>query len=293
MNPFFSIIIPTYNRANFIAKTVQSVLEQTFSDFEIIIIDDGSTDNTEEVIKSISDNRIKYIYIKNAERAAARNYGCKLALGEYVTFFDSDDLLYDIHLTVADKIIKANKGIEVFHLGYDIKNDDGKIIKKVNNLGTTVNKGLISGNILSRNGIFINKKSAIQNPFNTDRKLSALEDWELWLRLATQYPIYCFNKVTSSIINHDNRSVLQTDKQQLIQRFEALLKYILTNEKVVSYYRKDIRKFKASCYSYIALHLSLTKQNRVSVLKYLMMSMKENPALIFQRRFLAIVKHFI
>ena len=92
--PLFSVIIPTFNRADFIGKTVESVLRQTFTDFEIIVIDDGSTDNTAEIIAPIIDERLTYHFKQHEERAAARNAGTKLARGEYVTFLDSDDLLY-------------------------------------------------------------------------------------------------------------------------------------------------------------------------------------------------------
>ena len=89
-----SVIIPTYNRAYLISRAINSVLNQTYQDFEIIIVDDGSTDNTEEVIKEFQekDERIKYIRHKNNKgEAAARNTGIKAAKNEYISFQDSDD----------------------------------------------------------------------------------------------------------------------------------------------------------------------------------------------------------
>ena len=93
-NPTVSIIIPTYNRAHLIGRAIQSVLNQTYQNFEIIVVDDGSTDNTEEMIKEFQkhDKRIKYIrHEKNRGGAAARNTGIKVARGEYIAFQDSDD----------------------------------------------------------------------------------------------------------------------------------------------------------------------------------------------------------
>jgi glycosyltransferase involved in cell wall biosynthesis len=98
--PFFSIITPTYNRAKFINKALESVLKQTFLDFEYIIIDDGSTDNTRGIIETFSDNRIRYIYQENQERSAARNHGIDLANGEYICFLDSDDYYLENHLEI-------------------------------------------------------------------------------------------------------------------------------------------------------------------------------------------------
>lgn len=91
-HPKVSVILPTYNRAHLIGRAIQSVLAQTYQDFELIIIDDGSTDNTEEIVKSINDERIIYILHKeNKGPSAARNTGIKASKGEYIAFQDSDD----------------------------------------------------------------------------------------------------------------------------------------------------------------------------------------------------------
>jgi glycosyltransferase involved in cell wall biosynthesis len=101
--PFFSIIIPTYNRAHIIRSAIEAVLVQTFSDFELIISDDGSTDNTEKIVMPLlKDSRIKYFVQSNNGVCAARNFGAKKATGKYLVFLDSDDSisenwLYDFH----------------------------------------------------------------------------------------------------------------------------------------------------------------------------------------------------
>ena len=89
--PYFSIIIPSYNRVHIIERAILGVLEQTFRDFEIVIVDDGSTDNTKSTIQELNDSRIKYIYQNNAGVCAARNTGAKQAEGEFLIFLDSDD----------------------------------------------------------------------------------------------------------------------------------------------------------------------------------------------------------
>ena len=89
--PAFSIIIPTFNRATLVLGAIQSVLDQTFADFELIVVDDGSTDNTREVIESINDPRLRYIRQENKGVSAARNTGVATSNGKYITFLDSDD----------------------------------------------------------------------------------------------------------------------------------------------------------------------------------------------------------
>ena len=86
-----TVVIPTYNRANIIINTIKSVLSQTYQNFEILVIDDGSTDNTKEVVLGISDNRIKYFYQENAGAQAARNAGLRNAKGKFISFLDCAD----------------------------------------------------------------------------------------------------------------------------------------------------------------------------------------------------------
>ena len=91
-NPTLTTIIPTYNRAALVKRAIQSVLNQTFQDFEIIVVDDSSVDNTEEVVKGFRDDRIRYIrHPNNKGLPAGRNTGIKVASGEYIAFLDDDD----------------------------------------------------------------------------------------------------------------------------------------------------------------------------------------------------------
>src|SRR5688572_11938068 len=108
MNPFFSVILPTYNRAHLISKAIESMLAQSYQSWELIIVDDGSTDNTKEVISGFSDARINYIYQKNSERSAARNNGIAHSRGRYICFLDSDDYFMTNHLENMHKAIEAS-----------------------------------------------------------------------------------------------------------------------------------------------------------------------------------------
>ena len=100
VNPFFSIIIPAYNRAFILPETIRSIQDQSYSNWEVIVVDDGSKDNTRELIESLSlkDNRIRYVFQQNAERSVARNNGADHALGNYLMFLDSDDKYAAGHL---------------------------------------------------------------------------------------------------------------------------------------------------------------------------------------------------
>ncbi len=288
--PFFSIIIPTYNRADFVRSTINSLLSQSFDSFEILVIDDGSTDNTEEVISEINDSRLFYYKKDNQERAAARNFGAKRSRGRYVNFFDSDDIAYPNHLKTAYEITVQHPQYEIFHLGYDIKGVKGEILKLVNNLKNPINDQLIYGNHLSCNGVFIKKEIIVAHPFNEDRELSASEDYELWLRLSAKYTFYTINTITSSVINHDNRSVLRINVKSLLRRLEKLKHYILANQRNN---KLNTSKLLAHLDIYIALHLAMTKQNRYMAVDYLAKSIKKSPEILFTKKVLGVLKNLI
>ena len=182
----FSIIIPTFNRANFILTTIESVLAQTYPNFEIIVVDDGSTDNTEEIIMGIVDKRFRYYKKINEERSIARNYGIAFAKGLYVSFLDSDDILLPNHFEEAARVIEKENKPEWFHLGYKMVNINNQILHVKNNLKKDLKIKLLKENFLSCNGVFLRNDIAIQNLFNTNQDLSASEDYELWFRLAAE-----------------------------------------------------------------------------------------------------------
>jgi glycosyltransferase involved in cell wall biosynthesis len=104
----FSVIIPTYNRVNLVVETIESVLNQTFKDFEVIVVDDGSTDNTIDVLKKF-DSKIKTISQANGGLEKAYNHGAEIAQGEYLAFLDSDDLYFEFTLEYYNRIITVNE----------------------------------------------------------------------------------------------------------------------------------------------------------------------------------------
>jgi len=288
--PYFSIVIPTYNREKFIISTIHSLLKQDFASFEILVIDDGSTDNTEQAVKGIGDARVTYFKKENAERGAARNYGAGRAKGQYVNFFDSDDLAYSHHLSHARKAIDQLKNPEVLHLGYDIKDDQGAMIRVVDRWPATINRTLINGNHLSCNGVFIRTDITQQLRFSEIRDLSASEDYELWLRLAARFPFHCVDGVTSTVVNHESRSVLKINHDKFLKRFEVLEAELMKDETFVKAYRSDLGIFRAYTGIYIALHLAMSNHSVSESLGFLKKAFVERPSVVFTKRFLAVFK---
>jgi glycosyltransferase involved in cell wall biosynthesis len=294
MNPetLFSIIVPTYNRANLISKTIDSVLEQVFFRFELIIVDDGSTDNTSETVDHyLADERVRYFKIKNSERGAARNFGVRKSMGSYVTFLDSDDVLLPWHLGTAARKVEDTNQPEAFHLGYEMLHPDGRI-DSLPRLPNPVNDKLLQGNFLSCMGVFLRRDVAIQNPFDEDRQLSGSEDYELWMRIAARIPILTFPEVTSRLINHEDRSVIQTDPRKLILRISLLDQKLHADEKFMERFGSRLDMFTSYRTLYLALHLAMSGERWLAI-KSLAYTARQYPYAIFTYRFAVVLKKIL
>ena len=131
MDEKVSVIIPAYNAAGFIRETVQSILEQTYTNFEIIICENGSTDNTKEVLSSFEDSRIKVFFLdENLHAAGARNEGVKAAVGDYIAYIDADDLWHKDKLEKQIAFMKENDAAFCF-TGYEFGDADAKTTEQV------------------------------------------------------------------------------------------------------------------------------------------------------------------
>lgn len=291
---FFSIIIPTYNRGSFIKRTIESVINQTYTNFEVIVVDDGSTDNTFDIIEQIKDNRLLYFKKNNEERGAARNYGVNRSKGNYITFLDSDDLFYPNHLEKANDMVNDLGDENVFFINFEFVNSDGDRLKSNKKIETTINEELINGNILSCHGVFLPRQIALYNKFNEDRELAGSEDYELWLRIASQHKIFHSNDITHALVEHNERSVISNiEVEKLNKRCSLLLQYLFNNEQFLKKYGKYKKQISSQLLSYISLHLSLVGSNRLTSLNYLLKSIWKYPPSIFRRRFLGILKNLI
>jgi glycosyltransferase involved in cell wall biosynthesis len=290
--PFFSIVVPTYNRAHLVAKTIDSILQQEFKDFEILVVDDGSNDNTEEVVKSFVDSRVTYHKKSNGERAAARNYGTARSKGRYLNFFDSDDLMYSNHLAVALNLIDSVGNPEFFHLAYDQKLEDGRVIERVNNFDDSISRVILFDNKLSCNGVFLRKDIASQFPFEEDRVLSSSEDWELWIRLTSRFKLNYSNEITSSVVNHDQRSLFTIAAEKVVARDLLLVEKLRNDSMVMRNYGSSFHQFVADRYTFFMLCFTEQKKKR-EVLKWAQKAVSTFPFILTSKRFLASLKNVV
>ena len=287
-SPFFSIIIPTYNRQEIIHKSIKSALVQRYKDFELIVVDDGSTDNTQQTVLSFEDNRIQYFKTHNGERGRARNIGIRKSRGKYITFLDSDDVLYENYLSQARKVCEKYNYPEMFRTAFEIKDVRGRILEQTTLQKDTANDALVYGNLLACLGVFV-KAEIIENfLFTEDRKLAGTEDYELWLRLGSRYIIHSDNTITAAIIQHDQRSVVHQNIKQLENRIRLFICYVFSDaaNKIAYNHKKDF--FIAMRYSYIALHASVSNKKIVAI-KYLILAIMSYPKFPLFKRFYVVI----
>lgn len=293
-NPFFSIIIPTYNRADFLPKTLETVFLQEFKDFEVLVIDDGSTDHTSEILQTFQSKypNLAYHIQPNSERGIARNHGIKKAKGTYITFLDSDDWLYKNYLSQAHQIILTSQYPAFLHTAYEIVKPNGIVITKVNNLESDNYKMLIEGNPLSCMGWFLHTEKTHKFHFPEDRTIAGSEDWAFALMLVANFGIKTSHLITSALVNHDSRSVLSFDEQKLENRTKSALAFALKDAKTAELYAPHHKKIISYLDAYISLHLALSKKKK-GAFKYLWKTLKANPFFVFEKRFLGILKHLL
>jgi glycosyltransferase involved in cell wall biosynthesis len=206
---FFSIIIPTYNRAHLISKAIESVIEQTFQNWELIIVDDGSTDNTQELIASYQekDTRIQYIFQENAERSAARNKGIEQAQGQYICFLDSDDYYLKDRLKGLVDYIQNEKEPKKFYYTAITYDYNGRLeVRPERKRGEENVFEFIVQAIIGAPQAVLSKEILRNERFNPKWRIG--EDMELWLRLAKiQEPVFIENQAMVVATEHDDRSV--------------------------------------------------------------------------------------
>ena len=238
--PLFSVIIPLYNKENFIEATLKSALNQTFTDFEIIIINDGSTDNSAEKVLQFTDDRIRLFNTENQGVSQARNFGIKKASGEMIAFLDADDFWYSTFLVNIASLIAKFPDEKVFSSAIEVETRN-KIFKatysipkrqeilKINFFDGSHDQGAI----FTSSAVF--EKSVFEKVGNFDASLKTDEDTDLWIRIGLHYPIIFSWKIGAKY-NYDKKG-LSKSKIDFSQKtdFKNYLELEKTNE--------ELRKF--------------------------------------------------
>jgi glycosyltransferase involved in cell wall biosynthesis len=209
--PYFSIVIPVYNKEKFVAKTIESVLRQTFADYEIIIINDGSTDQSEAEILAFKDNRIQYFSKKNEGVAMARNFGIEKATADYICYLDADDFWFPNFLETMHRFTNELPEQKVFASAIEIETKN-KLIKAQYSIPKKSDFEIVNffdacqkECVLWTSSVCIHK-SVFDKVGAFDTKIKHGEDTELWIRIGLKFPIVFIRKILARYV-YDNESI--------------------------------------------------------------------------------------
>ena len=193
--PLVSFITPTYNRAYILGEALQSIRAQTYGNWEAIILDDGSSDNTKELVAKYEDQRFKYYFQTNAGQINARNNAFSFAKGEWIAYLDSDNTIFPKFLSVMlDEIQKTPNTLWAFPKGYRYLElwQNGKMLERIDQTAefpdSLTPKDIVHRKIHTDMNGFIHSRKILEDGIRFDETLAGLEDWDLFLTLAEKYP---------------------------------------------------------------------------------------------------------
>jgi len=220
-----SIIIPAYNKAALTVKTVESVLGQTYKNIEVIVVDDGSTDNTRQCLIYHFD-RIRYLYKENGGACSARNEGIRSSSGEYIGFLDCDDIYLPAKVERCVRYLEEHPDYGFVHTAAYFINDDGDAVSKYSHPQSR-HTGRIYKRLLNRNFIcnstVIVRRDCFVKVGGFDESVFTPADWDMWLRLSEKYPLGYVNqpltryRVSGSYI-FNNLDLAEKEELQIINK---------------------------------------------------------------------------
>ena len=228
-----SVIIPTYNRADFIGASIRSVLEQTYTNLELIVVDDGSTDDTGSVIAAFSDPRFRYIRQPNRGRSNARNHALSLAKGKYITFLDSDDMYLPDKVQTQVSYLRSHPGTGMIYTSAHCVDAQGEMLP--NKYKASVS-GLIYENIAFFTPVTITLptvmtyKDVFDHVGGFDEQMYRFEDTDMWRRISKYCRIDAMQEYTCLLRTHDDNSLLNQKPDQIAAALDYYAQKILRED---------------------------------------------------------------
>lgn len=223
--PTVSVIIVTYNRATMVEEAINSVLAQTYTDYEIVVVDDGSIDNTQAVVTSLLD-KVRYVYQPNQGRSSARNHGISLAKGKYIAFLDSDDLFLSHKLDTQVTCMEGNGDFAMSYTSAICIDEHGKELP-------SAYKATVSGWIYRQVAFYVPlvvilptvmiRSEVLKEVGGFDETMERFEDTDMWRRIAKHYKVLAIPEPLSIIRTHSGNELTGQDLEKI---FRALTYYV-------------------------------------------------------------------
>lgn len=280
--PLVSVIIPTYNGARFIKETIQSALDQTYPNSEIIVIDDGSTDNTPDIIKSIHDQRMIFIRQENAGVASARNHAIRISKGDYIAFLDHDDLWLPVKLEKQIPLFErdATAGLVICDTIFFNKNGDVKRLyaKKKPPVGN-IFRSLLTNYFISLETAILRRSALDSLDEWFDERLSMIEEVELFARIAYKWNVAYADEPLAKWRMHDASYTFRRRERFPKERKLMLKKFCSIFDNFEKEYSSEIKIIESQIAIDSAIcdwEIGNTKDARRYLKPYLSMGIKYN-----------------
>lgn len=279
-----SVVIPVYNGERNIRETIQSILEQSLSSLEIIVINDGSKDSTIEIVSSLKDPRIKVFSYSNAGVAASRNRGIAQTSGEYISFIDADDLWTPDKLESQLQALKANPQAAVAYSWNDCIDEFSNFSRKGCHISANGNiyANLLLGNILENGSNPLIRRQALIEVGGFDESLSTAADWDMWLRLAKRYPFVVIP--SAQVLYRISSNSMSSNVEQHEEEYLKVIEQAFTQAPESLQYLKK-HSF-ANLYKYLTFKAveAFPERRRAIIAKhFLWNSVKNDPSLLSSR----------
>ncbi|NEU75358.1 glycosyltransferase [Hassallia byssoidea VB512170] len=285
-----SVIIPVYNGEKTIYQTIESVLKQTFVDLEILVIDDGSTDSTVEIVKSILDSRLHIYSYPNAGISANRNRGLAKATGEYLSFIDADDLWVSDKLEAQLNALLKHPQAALAYSWTDYIDMNGNFLKsgrRITETGNVYSK-LLMYNFLENGSNPLIRSEAFNTVGGFDESLPVAEDWDMWLRISAYYEfvlvpeVKIFYRVQANSLS-TNLVQMEIDSLQVIERA-----FTHPKAKSLQHLKKNSLALLYKYLTFKAIENHDEKQHSLKAAQFFWNCIRYNPSVLRQRRIMLI-----
>lgn len=262
-SPFFSVVVALYNKEIYIENTIKSILNQSFTDFELIVVDDGSTDSSNLIVNTIKDYRLKLYTIRNHGASYARNYGILKAKANYIAFLDADDLWLNNHLKTTYSLLNDFPNAGMYCTGYNIQVSEKHFKKtKLKNIPDNY-RGIIEDyfgsnlfNSIVNSSVAVIPRHLFEKVGMFDVNMKSGQDTCLWTQIAIEYQVAIDYITTATVLRNDNslsNSSHVKDRQLFLDKF-------IEQEKT----NKQLKKFMDMNRYAIAINFKMNNKGAIS-----------------------------
>ncbi|NEQ65642.1 MAG: glycosyltransferase [Symploca sp. SIO2D2] len=282
--PLISVIIPAYNAEKTILETIESILQQTFADFEIIVINDGSQDSTLELLSGVKDPRLQVFSFPNAGLAASRNRGVARAKGEYISFIDADDLWTPDKLELQLQALQTNPEAAVAYSWTDCIDEAGKFLRSGSHMSVSgdVYAQLLLVNFLESGSNVLIRQQALREIGDSDESLAAGQDRELFLRLAAKYHFVAVPQ-TQILYRVSAQAISANVAKAGTSRLQVIKRAFSQAPESLQYLKKISLANSCKYHTFRALEGPVAQCQARAAAKFLWCALKNDPTMIRRR----------